>query len=266
MVMQDEDIAAITLLLSPERLSNLRSLTGNTKEAIQLHQETLIVGAELMSVIATIEIGLRNSVSEILSQHFGGPNWLLSPPAPFKWREVEARKIRTAHDTAQRSEYSKLNSQEKSDLDLRAYPNGRPENETHLNRAKKRRKLIQVSNGKIIAEITFHFWKKIYGADYEHSLWRPALKRTFPHKSIKRSDVAINLENIYQSRNRLAHHEPVLHARFSTTMSSIDYIIQRLGSKNIGPNTPLANLLAEPIASVTEKADALHARLAAYRR
>jgi len=266
MVMQDADIAAITLLLSPERLGNLYSLTGNTRAAIELHQETLILGAELMSIIATIEIGLRNTVSENLSRHFRTADWLISPPTPFRWRDSEARKIASAHDNARRSEYSKLNSQERSNLDTLAYPSGRPQNESHLNRAKKRRRQINVSNGKIIAEITFHFWKKIYGSEYEHSLWKPTLKKTFPHKSVKRSDVAIHLENIYQARNRLAHHEPVLHNRFETTLSSIDYIIQRLGVSNIGENTPLSNLLLEPMNSLKDNAKSLHEKLAAYRQ
>ena len=265
MAMQDADVAPLTLLLSPERLGNLTQLTGNTKAAIELHQETLAVGACLMSVIATVEIAIRNAICENLSRHFGAPNWLISPPASFEWKDTENGKGAKARDSAQRAEYAKLNQQEKGALDALAYPNGRPANESHAARAKKRRQKIQVSDGKIIAEITLHFWKRLYGPDYEHSLWKPTLKKTFPHKSVKRSEVADHLEVIYQARNRLAHHEPVLHGRFTDTITSINYIIQRLETSSIGPQTPLANLLVEPIAAAEVLAQALHDRLAAYR-
>jgi hypothetical protein len=265
MAIQNADLAPLTVLLSPERLGRLVQLTGNTKDAIELHQETLAVGTSLMGIIATIEIAIRNAVCENLSQHFNAPNWLITPPAPFRWKDDEKGKGAKAKDSAQRAEYSKLDQQQKAALDVQAFPNGRPANLSHMARAKKRRTQIHVSDGKIIAEITLHFWKRLYGPDYEHTLWKTSLKKTFPHKSVKRADVAAHLENIYQARNRLAHHEPVLHNRFTETMDSIEYIIQRLETSAIGPNTPLANLLAEPIANVSVQAQALHAKLQSYR-
>ncbi len=265
MLMRDADIAHLTVLLSPERLGNLIALTGNVREAIELHQETLAVGACLMSIIATVEIAIRNAVCVNLNQHFGVSDWLIVPPAPFQWKSTEIDKGAKAKDSAQRAEYSKLEPQQKAALDALAYPDGRPVHESHSDRARKRRMHLPVSQGKIIAEMTLHFWKRLYSPDYEHSLWKPSLKKTFPHKSVKRAEVAAHLENIYQARNRLAHHEPVLHARFAETMSSIDYIIQRLGSSVIGPDTPLAKLLDEPIERVLQQAKALHVRLDAYR-
>lgn len=263
--MQDTDVAPLTVLISAERLGKLAQLTGSAKVAIELHQETLAVGAALMNVIATVEIALRNAVCENLSQHFGVPNWLTNPPAPFQWRATERDKGPKALDSAQRAEYSKLTQQQKAALDTLAYPNGRPANLSHSNRAKARRKQIQVTDGKVIAEITLYFWKRLYSPDYEQTLWRTSLKRTFPDKSVKRADVADHLENIYQARNRLAHHEPVLHARFADAVASIKYIIERLAAPIAGPHTPLANLLAETIAEVEAQANALHTKLAAYR-
>jgi len=265
MAMQEGDVAPLTLLLSPERLGKLTQLTGSAKSAIELHQETLALGAALMNVIATVEIALRNAICENLSQHFGVPNWLIAPPAPFQWRVTERDKGPKALDSAQRAEYSKLSQQDKAVLDALAYPNGRPANTSHAARAKARRKQIQVTDGKVIAEVTLYFWKRLYGPDYEHTLWRPTLKRTFPDKSIKRADVADHLENIYQARNRLAHHEPVLHTRFTDTITSIKYIVERLEAPQAGPDTPLANLLLEPIAKVEKQAQELHSRLAAFR-
>lgn len=265
MVMRDAEIEDLIVLLSPERLEKLIALTGDRREAIALHQETLAVGASLMSIIATVEIAIRNAVCMNLNQYFGMSDWLIRPPAPFQWKSTEIDKGAKAKDSAQRAEYSKLDPQQRAALDALAYPNGRPVHETHSDRARKRRMHLPVSQGKIIAEMTLHFWKRLYGPEYEHSLWKPSLKKTFPHKRVKRAEVAAHLENIYQARNRLAHHEPVLRTRFVETMASIEYIIQRLGTSVIGPHTALAKLLEEPIERVLQQAKALHDRLDAYR-
>jgi hypothetical protein len=142
------EVAAIVRLLSPERLRALTTVSGSEKAAIELHQETLRLGSALMTVTATVEIVLRNSVSENLCHYFGVPNWLTQTPAHFQWREPERQKIVQALDSARRAEYSKMSQTEKAALDTLAYPNGRPANTSHLTRAKDRRKRIQVSEGK----------------------------------------------------------------------------------------------------------------------
>ncbi|RYE88752.1 MAG: hypothetical protein EOP19_00330 [Hyphomicrobiales bacterium] len=265
MPIHEDDIAELTVLLSPERLGPLTSLTGNVKAAIELHQETLRLGAALMSVTATIEIALRNAICENLGDHFGTAGWLLTPPAPFRWRESEEKKIAGALDSARRAEYSKLSQTEKHGLDSLAFPNGRPAHLSHLKRAKGRREEIHVSDGKIIAELTFYIWKRLCGPDYEHTLWKPTLKKTFPHKKVRRAEVADHLETLYQSRNRLAHHEPVLHKRFHETMNAIKFIVEHLQADPPSSETPRARLVAEDIEALRIRAEVLHARLDSFR-
>ena len=265
MPINQQHVPVLTVLLSAERLANLTALTGSAEAAIALHQETLKLGAALMHVTATIEIALRNTVAENLSHYFGVPNWLQQPPVAFQWKEPERSKITLAVDSAKRAEYSKLSQAQKAALDALAYPGGRPPNLSHLRRAKDRRRQLTVTEGKVIAELTLYFSKRLYGPEYDQSLWRTTLKKTFPDKALSRAAIAIELEHFYQSRNRLAHHEPVLHRRFSDTMNAIEFITQRLGVSNVSPDTPLATLLAEEIASVRASEAALRARLDAYR-
>jgi len=266
MKIEPEDVVSLECLLSPERLGNLVALTGSTEVAIDLHQETLRLGAALMHVTATVEIALRNAICENLGDYFGVQNWLTQTPVHFQWREPERRKIEQAQDSARRAEYSKLSQAEKGNLDLLAYPNGRPPNTSHLKRAKDRRKRIVVSEGKVVAEITLYFWKRLYGPEYDQSLWRTTLKRTFPFKKLQRAQIAVVLEQIYQSRNRLAHHEPVLHKRFNDTMTAIVFVAQHLGVVAPSANTALAKLLADDLTRVGIQAAALHGRLAAFRQ
>lgn len=266
MSLPSDEVATVVRLLSPERLSALKALTGSDDDAITLHQETLRLGAALMHVTATVEIALRNAVCENLSHHFSVPKWLTQTPVAFQWRDPERKKIEFAVDSARRAEYSKLSQADKAALDLLAYPNGRPPNTSHLKRSKDRRKRINISEGKVIAELTLYFWKRLYGPEYDQSLWRTTLKRTFPYKKLTRAEIAVHLEQIYQSRNRLAHHEPVLHKRFNDTMTSIEFVIQRLEAAAPSSDMPLAKLVAGDIAGVKAKAAALHDRLDSYRR
>jgi len=265
MAIDESDVGQIALLLSPERIARLKELTGSTKKAIELHQETLRVGTSLMNVLATIEIALRNSVCENLSQHFGSPDWLTNPPKPFRWKDVERNKVSKAVESARRAEYSKLSQKDKSALDVFAFPHGKPANMSHSAKVKTRQACISVSEGKVIAEITMHFWKRVYGPDYDQTLWRPSLKKTFPNKSLKRSAVANNLETIYQNRNRLAHHEPVLYRRFTETMDAVTFVTDNLGTQRTSTGTSLARLVEEDIAGVNEMAKELHAKLDSYR-
>jgi hypothetical protein len=265
MPIEQGDIAPILRFLSPDRLQALTELTGSADSAIELHQETLRLGAALMHVTATVEIALRNSICENLGHYFGVPNWLTQTPVHFQWREPERKKIELALDSARRAKYSKLSQADKADLDNLAYPNGRPPNTSHLRRAKDRRKRINVSEGQVIAELTLYFWKRLFGPEYEQSLWRTTTKRTFPHKKLKRAEIAIQLEKIYQSRNRLAHHEPVLHGRFTDTVAAIEFVLQNLDAKTPGTDTPLAKLLRDDLEQVVAKSEALHVRLDAYR-
>jgi hypothetical protein len=263
--LEDADVAAIAILLSSERLAPLAALTGSTRAAIELHQETLALGAGLMNVIASVEIALRNAVCDNLTLHFGTPGWLIRPPAPFQWKEIENKAAQKALDSARRGEYSKMSQVEKAALDVLAFPHGRPPNTSHLKRAIERRRQIYVTDGKIIAEITLYFWKRLYGPDYEQTLWRTSLKKTFPNKTLKRADVAIKLEHVYQARNRLAHHEPVLHKRFNETILGIEFISENLNVPSSSKYTPLAKLIAPELQAVQDKAKVLHDRLAAFR-
>ena len=73
------------------------------------------------------------------------------------------------------------------------------------------------------------------------------------------------LEEIYQTRNRLANHEPVLHKRYQDTMASIQFVVENLGMSSATPDSPLAKLISQDVEDVTLKAKALHERLDSYR-
>jgi Abi-like protein len=260
-----DDEQRLKKFISPERLRAFVEMTASDKKAIELHQDSLRLSSALMVAIATIEIALRNSICENLTQHFGVSTWLTQPPVPFQWKKPELDKVNMALDSAKRSEYAKLSQTEKHKLEDLAFPNGRPNKTTHLARSKARRKLIPVSEGKVIAELTFYFWKRLFSSEYEQSLWRTTLKRTFPFKALSRSVVAVNLEQIYQTRNRLAHHEPVLGRRFEDALLAIEFVAQHLEAQTPSTHSPLAMLLMPDILEVKHLHHQFQAKLDHYK-
>lgn len=67
--------------------------------------------------------------------------------------------------------------------------------------------------GAVVAGLTFGFWTAMLGREYEN-LWQTTLKniaRREDGKGLRRKDFAAPLAPIRTLRNRVAHHEPILH-------------------------------------------------------
>ena len=220
--------------ISVERLRTYRAVTDSEKKAIALHNHTLQLGASLMSMIALIELSLRNSTNQRLGQDFSDPEWLLPGRRTLPLAPELARMISKATDNARKAAYAKLTYRQKNALDAQAFPAGIPPNLSHAAIVKKRQGLFAVSHGQILAQTTLGCWKRLYSSDYEDRLWRPSLKKVFPDKSLKRSDISKNIETIYATRNRVAHHEPVYGQRLHDAMAAIDFIRNALGCRHVG--------------------------------
>ncbi|NSX13984.1 MULTISPECIES: hypothetical protein [Cupriavidus] len=187
--LNDEELAAVAALLSSERLSTFERLAGSNRGAIALHQEMLRLAAALMTVTAVVEIALRNAVCDRLTEHFGTADWLRNPPAPFAWGGEEREKIISAEKSARQAAYAKHTQEQKRALDAIAFrkrggvaPSALPYDAL----VKARQAAIQVPMGQVVAQLTMYFWKRLFSPDYEQTLWRPALKRVFPYKTISR--------------------------------------------------------------------------------
>ena len=73
----------------------------------------------------------------------------------------------------------------------------------------------------MVADLTFGFWVALlrvgrrldlagHRADYETTLWRPALRREFPHRAkLTRAAAHHALDPLRKLRNQLAHHKPI---------------------------------------------------------
>ena len=84
-----------------------------------------------------------------------------------------------------------------------------------------RRRGYGVRPSRMLAELSFGFWVSLLGpggrlpgshtrASYEMTLWRPALRKAFPHRDrLTRPQAHGPLDELRKLRNRIAHHEPI---------------------------------------------------------
>lgn len=264
MEMTDAEVGEIARLISHERLAAFVAITGTERDALALHNEMMLLQGALAPVMGVIEIALRNAICERLRQMFGVANWLLSPPAPFTWRGEEQDAIDRAVRHARRAAYTKMSSAEKKALDPLAFPAGVPANVSHETRVKRRQNAITVTFGQIIAQLTMHFWKRLFSPDYEARLWDRSLKRLFPDKALKRADIAAQLEIIYQARNRLAHHEPIHGARLAKLLAAIGFVVQRFGAADATGETILGKMLVPHRPSLDHQAATFQAAVDSF--
>lgn len=69
------------------------------------------------------------------------------------------------------------------------------------------------TNGAIVAELPFAFWVGLLGPKNENEIWRKALYKAFQSRprGTERKIVHNALDSIRRLRNRIAHHEKILH-------------------------------------------------------
>ncbi|MGM0422870.1 MAG: Abi family protein [Pseudomonadota bacterium] len=90
-----------------------------------------------------------------------------------------------------------------------------PHQREQLNQARQKLRQMkkETSSGRIIAELTFGFWTAFVGRKYE-DLWQRTLHKAAKQengKGLTRKQFSEPLTNIRRLRNRVAHHEPILH-------------------------------------------------------
>ncbi|MGA9314469.1 MAG: hypothetical protein WBV77_07560 [Solirubrobacteraceae bacterium] len=66
------------------------------------------------------------------------------------------------------------------------------------------------TEGRVISELMFGFWRLLHSKIYEATLWTPCLRHAYPlQRPNDRSAVYHRLDRLNTVRNRVAHHEPI---------------------------------------------------------
>ncbi|WDJ04170.1 hypothetical protein JH314_16705 [Xanthomonas campestris] len=87
------------------------------------------------------------------------------------------------------------------------------------------------TTGKVIPELKFVFWQKMFTSRHDLRLWQPHMSAVFPHldhsqaTSVSRNTIYSNLEQVRGLRNRIAHHEPIFARNLSEDYRKVSELI-----------------------------------------
>lgn len=171
------DTEVMLQLLSEERMGTyLTAANGNLDDAFALYNRNIEIAAALQGMTAMVEVVTRNAIDQALTE------WNKRKQPDTDWFDLEVLDGRAKKDIATARQ--------------RALRSGK--SETH---------------SKVLAELSFGFWRFLTSKRYLTSLWTPALQYAFPHghKDIwtRQKQVAALLGVMTFIRNRAAHLEPV---------------------------------------------------------
>ncbi|KXF49591.1 hypothetical protein AXA44_23825 [Rhodococcus sp. SC4] len=160
--------------LTSERLAPyLRAAGGNIDRALDLYEWNTQISAALFADFSYFEVILRNACHRQLQQ------WVARQNSTAPWYRHPALTTRSAEDVTKAR-----------------------------NRATRGRR--QETEGRVVAELMFGFWRFLHSRSYEATLWTPSLRHAYPHQTPRRrSDVYNRLDHLNTLRNRIAHHEPI---------------------------------------------------------
>lgn len=190
----------IQRILSVERLSVYRADDAGPRKTVARYLWNMALCESLYAPLQLFEVGLRNSIDRAMMSIVGVPNW---------------------YDAIQLTAwgYQKV---------------GRAKNKI------SRQKHI-VSSGRVVAELSLGFWTSMFESHYEtqQAMFLPSgIKMVFPklQKSLhNRKRIKSKLERIRLLRNRVFHHERVIHwhdlpQQYESILEIMDWIDFDLGS------------------------------------
>jgi hypothetical protein len=173
------EVQDLPKVISAPRFATYLQARGNHKEAaLALYQWNLELSAAFIVPLQVCEVAARNGVVEVL-EAVHGANW--------PWSNGFIRSLPTPKNPKH------YNPQ----IDLRNVASRMP------------------TAGKVVAELRFAFWARIFTAGQDARLWAPHMSSAFPGIpagtliSTARANAYSALEAIRDLRNRIAHHEPI---------------------------------------------------------
>lgn len=184
--------------LSPPRFGVYLAATGQDRHlALQLYEWNAIVSAAFHRDLAHLEVALRNAYDAAISSNTtaGLPHWTTDPYRlfPVRWR--------AARDGTR--------------VDANRTPREQIERAVRAAGA-------AALPGKVVAELTFGFWRYLSTAGHHHPLWIPYLHTAFT-PGVSRRQIDQPVGRLHQLRNRIAHHEPLLRRNTATDVLSTDH-------------------------------------------
>ena len=195
--MSSINFQVIAQRLTTTRLgSYLQATNGDVEAAIRLYDWNISAASALYEDLGRLEVVFRNAVDDAMVKYGVARAW------PDVWYR------RTQLFPGQSASRA------------------RDEIDAARGRATRGGKLPEV-HGKVLAELSFGFWRYLCKPPYLTSLWVPTLASAFPlHPSAGnprqvRAEVEDRMQRLHFLRNRIAHHEPIHRRNLSRDYSHL---------------------------------------------
>lgn len=166
------------VLSAPRFATYLRASNNDQRRALSLYEWNSALSAAFVVPLQVCEVAVRNGIAEAMEKVHGS-NW--------PW----------------------------SDGFLRSLP--RPKRHQDYNPEADLRGVAQrrSTTGKVVAELKFAFWERLFTAGQDERLWNDHFRTSFPGAPATlpiaraRESAHRDLGAIRRLRNRIAHHEPI---------------------------------------------------------
>jgi hypothetical protein len=179
----------------PRFATYLRACANDPHAALRLYQWNLEISAAFIVPLQICEVAVRNGVVEAI-ERVHGPNW--------PWLNGFVRSLPVPRDARH---YNPA-------VNLQAVAAGRP------------------TVGKVVAELNFAFWEKVFTKGQDQRLWTPHFHTVFPGAPAglaaphARAHAHQALFDIRKFRNRIAHHEPVFKRNLAADYARLRELIE----------------------------------------
>ena len=222
--LNDATLSELQASLSAKRFGTyLQAVNGNRAEAAKLYIWNKAVSGAFYALLQTLEVTLRNALDRQLTKVYG-PDWYDNPELSLDSRCLG------------------LIKRAKQSFHVDKTPDYAPNN--------------------VITLLSFGFWVSLLGsggtidkdtnrkANYEMTLWRPALRQAFGHvENISRKGAHALLHDLRMFRNRIAHHEPIFRRNLDKDYDNILQLMSWMAPRTrswIEAHSRVPDLLATP--------------------
>ena len=165
------------ILSEPRFATYLQHCDNDRACALQLYKWNLELSSAFVIPLHLLEVSLRNAIVECLS---------IVHTSNWPWNQGFIRRLPNPS---------------------RGYSPARDLNNTA--------RMNNPTMGKVVAELKFVFWEKMFTARHDERLWNDHIKTAFPYApdTLTPSQIREKIYNgvsiIRRLRNRIAHHEPI---------------------------------------------------------
>ncbi|MDP9800458.1 hypothetical protein J2S49_000534 [Arcanobacterium wilhelmae] len=185
---------------------------GDESQALALYRWSHLMASSCWTVIAHFEVLLRHRIDQVLSEHCSDADTRI--PWFFRvdvLKESERKTVATVIDSlrGRNTNPTKKKDQKHGEVDTRYY-----------------------NGDQLIAGLSFGFWTQLFKTGYE-DLFRSVLSRAFlgdgeNEDYVTRKQVSSDLESVRQFRNRVAHHDSLVHVPIFDEMERIFRLVRAL--------------------------------------